>query len=255
MAVIDREWQIAFRGVVMGRNTTLALSTLEGFGTPEVRSEDAPLMDAHGELAGVDLYSGRKISFTIQAAGATTTDVANNLDLVKQVFALADNTDEIFRARLYGWSAPRQLLVRPRRCTAAVAFASMYGVIPIPVELFAPDPRFYSDTLHSLVGPGTAANAGNFLAHPTFHVAGPVASGYTLTIGTKTLTINRAIGAGEYVDINTYTREVVDQAGLPRTSAIGTASDWPTLAPGNNTVSFTGIGSGTVTMSWRDAWI
>lgn len=150
--------------------------------------------------------------------------------------------------------------------------------------LWAGDPRAYSTAVHtasagfpSTVGglewpatwPATwdavttsgelaLSNAGTEMSWPTYRIDGPVTDPVILNADTgEAMRFAITLGPGEWLTVDTGSHQVLgngDPAASRRNTFYGT---WFGLAPGANTVRFTGSsGAGsTLSVSYRDTWI
>lgn len=132
---------------------------------------------------------------------------------------------------------------------------------PFLIELVAPDPRFYSQTLRDTSFDNSdtknITNAGNEVTSPSFKLSG-TGTVWTITNNTtgKTFTITRTITGTDYVEVDVEDRTILLNG---TTNIFNTFSgDFFTLDPGVNsiTTSVTG-GDGTtlIHLYHRDAYI
>lgn len=129
------------------------------------------------------------------------------------------------------------------------------------IDMVAPDPRFYSQTLNDTTFDNSdtknVTNAGNEITNPSFKLSG-AGSNWTITNNTtgKSFVINRSITGTDYITVNVENRTVL----LNGTTSIFAdfSGDFFTLDPGVNsiTTSVTG-GDGTteIHVYHRDAYI
>ena len=132
---------------------------------------------------------------------------------------------------------------------------------PFLIELVAPDPRFYSQTLNDLLFDNSdtknVTNAGNEITSPIIKLAG-AGNAWVITNNTtgKSFTIIRTITGTDYITIDTANRTVLLN-GV--TSVFNTFDgDFFTLDPGVNSITTLvtgGDGTTAIHVYHRDAYI
>lgn len=161
------------------------------------------------------------------------------------------------------------------------------GALDFQIPLRAPDPRKYSQELHSLdtligsatvgrtyprvypmtygdashsTGIVTANNAGTYETDATIRIYGPVVSPSIehLEQG-KRMTFATSVTQGSYLELQLLDRTVLLDGMSNRRSTVGVGSKWFTLGPGRNSIRFTGTPVGDseprMTVEYRSAWI
>lgn len=168
-------------------------------------------------------------------------------------------------ARRYEYAA----YLDPRLGTQALTFADESGKVyyvryagkipltkyPYAREFTIPfrmcDPFIKSATQNSLVGSGTAVNAGTEPAPFTLTIQGPVTNPSVVVAGyTMTYTGTVALGSVLIIDTDKLTAML---NGVNALSNVGGFSPVPKLQPESNVV--TAAAAGTTTLNWRDRWI
>lgn len=127
------------------------------------------------------------------------------------------------------------------------------------IELVAPDPRFYSQSLNTniLSSPKTITNAGNEITSPSFTLSG-AGSNWVINNTTtgKSFTLARSISGSDYVTINCADRTVL----LNGTTSVfpDFDGDFFVLDPGSNVITYTVTGSNIntkINIKYRDSYI
>jgi hypothetical protein len=97
----------------------------------------------------------------------------------------------------------------------------------------------------------SVTNAGDYETEPTLTVVGVSTNPVGLRIGTRTLVIESALTGSETLVVDTSAKTVTIN-GISRLDVLGNTSQWPELAPGANSVVYTG--GGTASLSHRAAY-
>lgn len=98
----------------------------------------------------------------------------------------------------------------------------------------------------------TVTNAGDYETEPTLTVTGPGAtSPITLTIGGRALVVETAVGSGQTLVVDAHAKTVTLN-GVSRLDLLANSSQWPELAPGANSVGYSG--GGTASLSHQAAY-
>ena len=241
-------YQISYNGVTVGPGTEIRINSLDGLRTmPELRTSDYARLKHHGAYSGVDVLEGRIITITM------TVIATSAADFDAQVSALEAATVPLLTGALpMSYQLPGEVArrVNARARKRALLMDPTYNLnwAKVTLEFFCPDPRIYSDALHS--GSGTVVNAGNFESRPVITVTGATTlanandSGNSIVVGPSNVG-----GVPNPCVIDLQNRTVVDGGGANRFDVIQPATTWFVLVPGSNTISGGGM------ISWRDAWI
>src|ERR1035437_352801 len=153
-------YQISYNGVTVGPGTEIRINSLDGLRTmPELRTSDYARLKHHGAYSGVDVLEGRIITITM------TVIATSAADFDAQVSALEAATVPLLTGALpMSYQLPGEVArrVNARARKRALLMDPTYNLnwAKVTLEFFCPDPRIYSDALHS--GSGTVVNAGNF---------------------------------------------------------------------------------------------
>jgi len=133
---------------------------------------------------------------------------------------------------------------------------------PMLLQFTAPDPRFYSQTLHdqdiARNATGVIANAGTEMTHPVFRIHGPLTTGTITNLNNDLeIVITQTLLLGEYIEIDTLHQTIKLDDGTSVYSAVTGTPEFIFLEPGDNTLQFADTGGGTGTelqVLWRDAY-
>lgn len=292
---ISQDWQLQYRDLLIGPDSPYDAPVIDGLAAiPELRSNDRARLRRHGELAGDDFLGGRTLTLTLafkdpaDCTEATLDQVfGQNMHALRLAFRPGE-AEEPLSLQIPGvaWGAPGPVRVncRPRRMAATIDRRWGRRVPAFAVELHATDPRIYDDAeqtgLAALPSPsggltfpvtpplvfgtvstgGTilADNAGTFPTPVQFRIDGPVTNPRVenVTLG-RALQLTYTLDASEHLLIDSDTRTVMLGGTASRYSALGEAPEWFDLAPGVNEIKFSALTAtaGTLTASWRSAWI
>lgn len=266
------------------------IETAEGLsGSPEIRRYEYPRAGRNGVMVSPSLTSGRTFAFTIRVNHPTPATyhaaMVTLMDAIAEAFnAPADTVALTFNlpgAAIGGTDVGAW--VHPVRWTATTDTLYHKGAGLVALELFAGDPLVYSvaetSTVISLAvsgggftfpevfplifagggssGTANIVNAGNAPSPPRFRIDGPVTDPRIRSdTADKDLLFDLTVDSGDWVDINVQNRSVLLNGTASRYSALIEA-EWFDLAPGSNTIRFSGSSAGapTLTVYSRSAWL
>lgn len=291
--LITADWQLEWRGVLLGSGTPYGWSELDGWlDLPGMRIGDQARPGRHGTYAGQQLADERVITWTATLY-PTSTAFAAAVDTLRRITAVEEAPDEeplVIRLSGTAWlvnaRVTRRALPVDRRYTAQMS--------PIVIQWVATDPRLYSPQQQTsgavgLPSPGSGGlvfplvfpltfganlsgggvsltNVGTVTTWPTWQITGPVTGPIITNADTgQTLTFDPSfvVAAGQTLLINTDDRTVTLQ-GVNRRDRLWVA-DWfglPGVLPDGSIVptniqfsSAGGFTAGTLTALWRHATI
>lgn len=137
--------------------------------------------------------------------------------------------------------------------TASTGFPSSVGGLTLPLTVPLTIPATVTTGQLNLV------NEGNEEAFPLYRIDGPVTNPGVVDMGTgRSWRLNLTVAAGDWVTVDTATHQVLAMGDINGSRRNLWSGDWFGLAPGTNTIRFTGSAAGTgaqLTASWRSAWI
>jgi hypothetical protein len=268
-------------GRVDSNGVSWFLQTLEGWDSPESRSEFTDREGDHGSWAGPVYLGSRPITLggTIVAPSRDLLDGA-----MEQLRSAAGLTDTVLTV----WeTAPKQaVVVRSGKPLAQYVTdtAATYSVM-----VTAADPRRYSTALQSattglpsssggltppvtppltstavtVAGEIDALNEGTFETRALFTITGPADTPQILAQmpdgSVVFLTYNDVLVTGDSLVIDTDAKTCVLNGAVSRRRYLVTSTGWPTI-PAESQVSFQFRAryynsSATLTASWRSAWM
>src|ERR1017187_4522931 len=287
-------YQLSYLGLTMGPSTAYGFKMMEGFDQPVIRSADVARPREGGELAGLDLSSGRELILTglVQSDGTSVQHAMS---------ALATTLLPTFNEAPMWFQFPNLPLlasmVRPRKGTGPLDVTT--GAVNNKVLGFhATDPRLYAApsqvsgglpaplggmhfnaTFNLSFGGGSSVtvlscpNAGNVDTRPVLVITGPVTNpivtnqttGWALSF-TNPFQSSFTLNAGDTLTVDTDLHTVLylasgNTVAVPVRNWVVPGAIWPGtvagiqgLQPGANTISFNSQDSGSVAGTLAVQW-
>lgn len=278
------DWEMEFAGLALGAGSSFDLVSVSGLlDLPELRSSDLLLLRRHGAYAGEDFLAPRTITLELSIFADTDADMELRMAEFLAAFAVGAESPLQFQLPGVAGGVAARVWARTKRRNVVMDLEYVYGVAKASVQLVATDPRIYVEvedtgstgmreinTGHTfnvefpLVFAGEPAdgvvelvNAGGFDAPVLFRIDGPV-SNPSITNETtgQTISFTTSVADGEYLLVDTAARSVLLNGTASRYNTIDAASVWFDLAPGTNSILFTGQvfdPDALLTATWRSA--
>ncbi|MEU7044929.1 hypothetical protein AB0A77_28275 [Streptomyces varsoviensis] len=256
-------------------------ATLDGWDSPEVRSEVTAREGDHGAWASPAYLGERPITLAGKLIAPSVAAADDAIDRLLTAASLTDTTLTVHE------TVPKQATVR--RSGKPLAKRLTGTVIEWSVLVTAADPRRYSTVLQTgmtglpstaggltvpysvpylldavtVAGQIDAKNRGNFETRPVFTIVGPVSQPQVLTQmpdgSVRILTYGLDLAAGEDLVIDTDAHSVTLTGGVSRRRFLSAPSGWPVI-PSGAMVSFqfraaTYSSTARLTARWRSAWM
>ncbi|MGW0523048.1 hypothetical protein [Crossiella sp. NPDC003009] len=285
------EWTAEYCGLRVGEpGSPMAFTELGGLlDMPPVRTADRAVLGRHGEITAADWLGPRTITATVEITAADRAEFEQVLNQVAD--ALVPGVLAPLSLRLPGVAGggPRFVLAKVRKRSGPLDIAYTHYRAEIAVEWYCPNPflldvdrqyasarlpsgqpgsgirfpRAFPVAFGSAPDPGVLRlhNAGNGVAYPRLRVTGPVAMPRIVNLATGgELALRYVLLAGQWLDIDTGTREVLLNGAAPRWVTPGRDTWWPVAEPGVTALAFRGErlpdgGEPELTAEWRSAWI
>lgn len=283
--LIAADWEMEYRDLVVGGDTAFSLRAIRGLlGVPGVVSSDQRRLRRHGLRAGDDFLGGKSVVVDLELKKDTDADLATALSEFSAAFRPGvEEAPAVFQIPSIADGGKIRIGARIRRANIPIDLQTLYLRQEISLELFATDPRVYDNDLStgsttlptagggltfdatpdftfgdtSTGGSIQATNAGSFPTPVTFRVDGPVQNPRIRneTLG-RELRLALTVASGDYVVFDSESRTVLLNGTASRYSSL-TSSEWFDLEPGVNDITFLGAttAAGTLSASWRSAWI
>lgn len=282
----DEQWMI--RGLMLGPGTVYRLMDRTNPFLLSVRADQSEARPwDHGSWSGAEWANERPVPLQVlidtdslqewltarHALAAAFAPVGDAADQVELRFVLAGQEFVLF-------GRPR--LIEPDMSLVA------YGRAFFECRFAAQDPRIYSGALHTTGavtlpgfsggrtvpftvpfsidatisgGEATLVNAGNEATGLSVRIDGPVTwPRFTIThpdASTETLQVRVSLADGQWLDIDTRARTVFANGSPAATRRGDAVGAFPLLKPGTSTLSYRAetTDTGTLTATWRDAWL
>ena len=249
---------------------------------PDMSSDDVPFDQGHGIHAGSDLLGGRRVPLTIGIRAASRSAARAALQTLQAAWRPTSTDIELAWRDDLGTF---RFVGRPRLADPNEDLVSA-GVVDVECRFMATNP-FYeaaipgSDTTsRTTAGSGftppftpaftlgastdgtlRATNVGSADASWTARLEGPLTNPVITNLATRERLAFSAngglvLGAGEFVAIDAAARSVLLAGTASRRSQLSLDSRWWSLAPGDTDIELTAdAGTGTLSVTWRSAWI
>lgn len=259
-----------------------ALQSLEGWDSPDVRSEYTEREADHGAWASPVYYGARPITLAGIVTAPDRTTLEDALERLRSAASLGDTTLVV-----YELTTPKQATVR-RSGKPLVAYTTD-RIATYSVMVTAADPRRYDVTLQTgtaylpstsggvtlpaalpwtlssttVSGEIDAVNSGTFESRPVLTIAGPVSAPQILCQmpdgSVKFLNYSQDLLSGDVLVIDTDAHTVTLNGNVSRRRFLTLPTGWPTI-PAASMVSFlfrAGSYNSTamLTATWRSAWM
>lgn len=268
-------------GAVDSAGVAWFLQSLDGWDSPEVRSEFQDREADHGSWASPVYLGSRPITLagTVEAPDRASLDTA--LDQLYAAAALTDTTLTVWE------SMPKQTVVR--RSGKLLAQHATDRTATWSVMVTAADPRRYGTTLQTgttglpatsggltfpitfpitfsattVSGQINAVNSGSMDTRPVLTIAGPVVAPTVSALypdGTvRQLAYSLDLVSGDVLVVDTDAHTVILNGGVSRRRFMTVSGGWPTI-PASSTVNYqfqssTYNATATLTATWRSAWM
>ena len=278
------DWQLTYNGLTLGAGTAYGISDLRGLDDlPELRTSDTPRPQDHGEYPGIDYAAGRTVDVALTVTAATDAAFRAAIQALEDATILR-TAETALSFQNPGMASPRRVNARPRRRSIPNDWDHVFRIGRVALQFHATDPRVYDDnqssssTAAATSGGGrtynrvynltyaaggaggsiTATNNGNFPTRPTARIDGPVTDPRieNVTAGKFLQFSGLTLAAGDWLDIDFANRTVLLNGTASRYGFLTSTSSFWELAPGANEIKFTsGSATGTLTLTWRSAWL
>jgi len=283
--LITADWEMEFRGLLMGGDTAYSIASISGLlDLPEMSNSDQDRLRRHGLRAGDDFLGGRSVVVTIEVYGADDQAFRRAITELRIALSPAQAPAPlVFQLPAVAGGAQLRMGARIRNVSWPITTTHFHRVDEVVLEFFSTDPRLYSDLSASSAALPTAGgglsfdatadfafgatsvggeltlnNVGSFSTPVVFRIDGPVQTPRIIHNGLdKELEMDITLLAGEFVLLDSESRTVLLGGTASRYSSLTTDSEWFDLVPGVNQISFRGASTaaGSLTATFRSAWV
>jgi hypothetical protein len=277
---------LQYNGLVLDTAGILVKSVKGLADAPDVSPQDQPLVARDGLAAGYDYLRGRTVQLLLDVTGTDVAGFNAAMTALSQAFVVGGQTELPLTFQVNGVAGGNQVRVNCRtRKFSPVGITEEWinqgSASEVAIELFATDPRKYSDaaitiSLSVAATPGgftfpitfpltfgtggtsgivAVENLGNIASPPSFRIYGPITNPTLRNETTgKQLSLALVVASGDYVDIDVKNSSVLLNGTANRYSSLSSAQWWY-LEPGINQIRYSASsGSSTVDMTYRSAW-
>ena len=274
-----------FGGFQFGAETPYPVTSIQGLeDLPELRVQDSDRGFNDGMFTGRDFYSGRRLTFDILVLAGNGNSAFTNYNLLQAALIPQQSGTTALNFQLSADDAPQTIQARVRARKAAVTPDYTFGYITVQVQMFAPDPRYYNQTVNtvilspsattgrtydrtynltygggSLTDTASILNSGTVATGPTITINGP---GSALTVGNLTtnqlITINYSSSAAD-VFVLDLLNKTITLNGSPARNLMSGLSQWFMADPGTSQFYFNAsnpvVGQTQATVTWQNAYV
>jgi hypothetical protein len=257
------------------------LQTLEGWDSPEIRSEFTEREADHGSWASPVYFGSRPITLSGTVEAQSRAELQGAMDQLYTAAALTDTTLTVWE------DTPKQATVRRSGKPLTQYLTDSKATWSVLVT--AADPRRYSTTLQSgttglpvttggltfpitfpitfsatvTAGQINAANLGSMDTRPVLTITGPVVAPTIAALypdgSVKQLIYSQDLQSGDSLVIDTDTHTVTINGNASRRRFLSVPAGWPTIPAGGSVVyqfqSGTYNATAMLTATWRSAWM
>lgn len=273
---LTQDYQLQLNNLLMGSGTSYLIAAADGLrGVAPTRAADTQVIGRSGVIVGLDLLDARTIELEVLIIGTSASDLETKVTALVTAAKPGVTHQLTYRA---GGNVQRSTSVRVRQVSSPFEVSDQAGrMARVSLQLLAPDPRWFAaeqslttavtaslggrtypltyPRVYTAGAPLSVVNSGNADADWTATLTGPLNSASILLVETgQMLTYNGAIPSGSSVVLSPQSRTVTLN-GVSAFQNLDVTSEWFQLAPGTSTMRLLGSGTGTLTISWRSAWL
>jgi hypothetical protein len=277
-------WEWEYNGLRWGGGKAIVVDDVAGLGMPALRASSEPKLVDHGAYSSARWMPERH--FTMQGRIADT-DLSSTFDRATQLAqALVPRPDGkplplVFRA---GDGILKEIHCVSLRYEVPIDRQYANGYIRWLAEFLAGDPRIYENGARGVGivprdldpggvvfpvvfpidfgggagGIGIATNIGTIPTPPYLHLAGPATNPTVQHDATgRFLKFNIALSTSDFLDVDFDDRTITLNGTASRYDTLDPASQWWSLDPGDNAISFFADGTSSqtlATLTWQSAW-
>lgn len=279
-------YSFAFNGFVFGGQGSpyqiLSVDGLKAYAALRVQDDTRGYND--GMFSGTDFLAGRTITISMLTLSGNGNTAQKNYELLEAAIQPQSTGTTVLQFQLSPATGLQRINARLRVNTTSVTPEFTFGYISSQLQFFAPDPKYYDDTLQTAslnvsnplgrtynriynltYGGGSYAtttsvtNSGTWTTYPTITLTGPI---YNATLGNSTqgnfITITGQITNTDTVVID-LDQKLITKNGAAARNLVAGGSNWFNAPVGTSQFYLTGTntvaGTTSATISWRNAYI
>ncbi|MCP3800201.1 phage tail family protein [Allokutzneria sp. A3M-2-11 16] len=260
---------------------------------PDVRTADRRRYGRHGDTSGTDYLGPRTITVSVEVSARDDREFSATMDTVARAFAPGTDTAPlVFRFPGVAGSGTRYVVGKTRKRAAPITWSLVHHHAVVTAEIYCPSPWIHDvltqtgqARLPTAGRPGgggirfptrfpvrtgaapaaeviRATNHGTTPAPMRLRFRGPITDPRVTNLRTgEFLELRYTLLAGQWLDVDTDTREVLLNGSAPRWLTPGTRNTWLHLAPGTAEFGLSGYripgepGEPDLTAWWSSTWI
>lgn len=236
-------------------------------GTPPIREVKTLRGQQSGAVFRSKWLDSRGITLEGEVIGSSIEDTFDELDAIQKAFNATVTTTGTLKWTRDTAGQALQAEVQLGSFSPLV-LTDGSNRIAYQVQLNAPDPRVYDQSLSTATGTvvtnaATGAtcsftNAGSYPTPPIMRVYGGIVAPVLRLPTGAGLTFTSTVASGDYLEIDVFNRTVKTNGSINAISGLNAGiSDWFELPTGSSTVKLTGssiTGSPRVDLIYRSAW-
>jgi hypothetical protein len=257
-------YQLAFNDYVVGSGTNHIVESVDGLeALPPLRVQDDNRGYIDGSYSGRDFYDGRTVTVQILTIGDSSHSAHYyyrqlQAKWVPQQLGYPDKLTP-FQFQMDS-GAPFMLMYgRVRSNETIVDPEYTYGYIQSTFTLYFPDPRYYNYTLNTASVSSTNVAIPNYgwaYTCPTITIASPSAAFqivyYENSVNTTAMVFTN-VNTASSITIDLLQRTIVQGSTASRNTLY--SGNWIQVAPSSIATTQLWLSSGTMSVTWRDAYI
>lgn len=292
-------WQVQYQGTAANAVVFSEVPVfiqdkgMEGFDLPATRTGDSDRPRGRGEFIGLDEFSGRDLTLTMDIGGSnlgTYSSTANALASLRAVTNTADNGNVEYPMFVQLPNTPLLgIMARARKRSFTPTLALSLGQLAkdIAVQWHATDPFFYAQTQSNTIGlptPGTGfsfplsfplsfgsgggssilslSNLGDVECYPTLTVTGPCSYPSITNIalnGNPVIQFGVVMAAGDQLVIDTDLKTATyysagSSLGQSAMATLQQGWSWWSMPPGTNSIQFASTDASVVAGTLNVQW-
>jgi len=258
---------MAFNDFVIGAGTPYVVESVDGLMSfAPLRTQDDNRGYIDGSYSGRDFYDGRTVTVTILTVGDSSHSAQYYFRQLQSAWTPQQlGYPDVLGTFQFKMDAGSSLMVmygRVRSNETVVDPEYTFGYIQSTFTLYFPDPRYYNNTLNvANVGSSQVAISNNGWATtcPVLYMATPSASfNITYYVNGSSVSVMSFsnVTTSASITIDLLQRTIVQGiANTPSRNTL-TSGDWISIPPysSSNATSLS-LSAGTMSVSWRDAFI
>lgn len=272
--LLTANFQYEFKGLLIGSGTSYVVTKVSGLlGSASYDLSESDIVGDHGMIPGMGVLRKKTIVVEITVDGSYGSDVETKISALQAAFQLPRRTtSRILDQFCYRRNGINKFLwARCEKRDLDSEARTALGTPKVTVQIGCPDPLIYGLTLNTqniVIATGATnnsaaiTNSGDFPDgyQPKLTIVGPA----TNPIIANTADSNRQVKTTVVLSaIDTLVVDLAKRAvtknGVEDYSLLASDSQWFSVLPGSNTITYSrsasNVGaSSTLTVEWRSVW-